>query len=426
MPSLAHVLRKAAPMIWKSRSLRFVAMALLAAACSSDPVDTNPQTSSQVALDGKMVWESPSVYVLVVDDADTADAAKLRERVAQSVRASLLAHVESRWGSCGSLDPAEWHPGDIRLVVARPSAPDDALLVTPEDVPALAWVTQTSKAEEVDAVVAGVMEALGKRLAASGEAYRPLRAAKSVMDLVTGARAPAGARETAFVASLAKDLVVRVLVASTREDEDAQSVSTYALGKIEPPIYVFPTVVGPFVSDSPTCEPLQLGSSRLETWAKLADVRGFIHDCTFDDAWDMLLHPGWADCGSICQSRPIVMSPEGVAECRVMIDQVDLDLCDPARGFRDPDGKPTFVDRFGTKLRRCEVNQLEGADLESCRHSLECSGCASGFCMTEVPELVSFLPCEPSEHIWPLRFIGGSRDAPDGWINITCMAGEAE
>jgi hypothetical protein len=402
-------------------------MALLAAACSSDPVDVNPpQTTSQVVLDGKMVWEAPTVFVLVVDDADTAEAAKLRERVAQSVRASLLAHIESRWGSCGSADPAEWHPGNIQFVVARPSAPDGALLLTSEDVPALAWITQTSKAEEIDAVVAGVTEALARRFAAAGEVYRPLRATKSVMDLVTSARAPTGASETAFVASLSKDLVVQVLVASTREDEDAQSVSTYALGKIDLPIFVVPTVVGPFVSDSPTCEPLQLGSSRLETWAELSDARGFIHDCTFDDAWNMLLHPGWADCGSICQPKPMAVSSEGVAECRIMIDQVDLDLCDPARGLRDPDGKPTFVDRHGTKLRRCEVNQLEGADLEACRHSLECSGCASGFCVTEVPELLSFLPCEPPEHMWPLRFIGGSRSAPDGWMNVTCVTGEAE
>ncbi|UQA59198.1 hypothetical protein [Polyangium aurulentum] len=413
-------------MIWKPRSLRFVAMALLAAACSSDPVDVNPQTTSQVVLDGKMVWESPTVFVLVVDDANTAEAAKLRERVAQSVRASLLAHIESRWGTCGSADPAEWHTGEIRFVVARPSAPDDAVLLTPEDVPALAWITQTSKAEEVDAVVEGVTEALAKRIAVTGEVYRPLRAAKNVMDLVTGARAPTGASETAFVASLSEVLVVRLLVASTRDDEDAEAVSTYELGKVDPSIYVVPTVVGPFTLESSTCQVFEPGGSRLATWGKLSDALTYAESCDDQDGWDGILHPGWADCGSLCHDKPLVVSADGVAECKVMIDQVDLELCDPARGMHDPGGQPTFVDRHGKKLRRCEVDPLEGADLEGCRHSLECSGCASGFCVTEVPELVSQSYCEPSQQPWPLRFIGGAREAPDGWINITCVAGEGE
>ncbi len=83
-------------------------------ACGTDPVAVDPRTTSAlVSAEGGLIAESPKVIVLVVDDADTAEAAQLRERVAQSVRASLLAVIESRWGTCGSADPAQWHPGEL-------------------------------------------------------------------------------------------------------------------------------------------------------------------------------------------------------------------------------------------------------------------------------------------------------------------------
>jgi hypothetical protein len=120
----------------------------------------------------------------------------------------------------------QWHPGDIRVVVARPSAPDAAALVTSREIPALAWTTQTSHEEEIEPVMAGVTEALGQRLAEPGEEYRPLRTARRALELVTGARAPVGEAEVALVRSLPQDRIARLLVASTRDDEGPGLVAT--------------------------------------------------------------------------------------------------------------------------------------------------------------------------------------------------------
>ena len=77
-------------------------------------------------MDGALIDREPVVIVLVVNDAPAPSAAALRAKVAESVHAGLLSEIDERWGSCGSPDPAAWHPGDMRVVVARPIAPDRA------------------------------------------------------------------------------------------------------------------------------------------------------------------------------------------------------------------------------------------------------------------------------------------------------------
>ncbi|WP_157906698.1 hypothetical protein [Sorangium cellulosum] len=407
------------------RSLHLAWLTLAAAACGTDPVAVDPRTTSQLVLDGGLINESPQVIVLVVDDADTAEAAQLRERVAQSVRAGLLAVIESRWGTCGSPDPAQWHPGELRVVVARPSAPDAAALVTSREIPSLAWTTQTSREEEVEAVMAGVTEALGQRLAEPGEEYLPLRTARRALELVTGARAPEGEAEVALVRSLPQDRIARLLVASTRDDEGPGPVADEVPSQTALSMTLDTEVAGPFTTRDSTCSAIDEGSGRLAAWSELVRAEPIASHCDDQQTWDMLLHPGFADCGFICQAHPLAVDAGGVVACKVMIDQADLERCDAARGRHDPDGQPTFVERGGKELRRCEVVQLAGADLERCRHSLDCPGCPSGFCATEVPELVSQWRCMPSEHPWPLRFIGGAIEGRRGWINITCST-EAE
>ncbi|WP_437278477.1 hypothetical protein WME90_45905 [Sorangium sp. So ce375] len=410
------------------RSLHLAWLTLAAVACGTDPVAVNPRTTSQLVLDGGLVQETPQVIVLVVDDTDTAEAAQLRERVAQSVRASLLAVLGSRWEteSCGSADPAQWHAGDVRVVVARPSAPDAAALLTSREIPALAWTTKTSTREEVEAVMAGVTEALGQRLAEPGEEYHPLRTARRALDLVTGALAPVGEAEEAFVASLPEDRIARLLVASTRDDEGPGIASDHVPSQAALSMTLDTEVVGPFTTFDSTCFAIDQGSTRLQAWSTLMHAEPIAFRCEDQHTWDMLLHPGWAECGADCLVRPIAVDAGGVVACQVVIDLVDLDRCDAALGHRDPGGHPTFVERHGRELRRCEVVQLAGADLESCRHSLDCPGCPSGFCATEVPELVSQRSCEPSEHASPLRFIGGAIEAQRGWISITCSTEAGE
>jgi hypothetical protein len=74
---------------------------------------------------------------------------------------------------------------------------------------------------------------------------------------------------------------------------------------------------------------------------------------------------------------------------------------------------------LGVKVRRCEIAQLTGAKLEACRSTLECSGCGSGFCATEVPKLDQSEYCG-AEYFWPLRFVGGALP-PGVFFTGTCQ-----
>jgi len=274
-------------------------------------------------------------------------------------------------------------------------------------------------ADEVDAVAAGAAQALALRLAAAGEPYRPLRAAKRAVDLVTGARPPATDAEAAFTASLLPKSLVRLVVAGTRDDEDTSFVDELGLDSTESIMSI--TFVAPTDSTGSSCEVSGSGDTRLQAWGNQVYASLSTWPCGDEDHWDHILSFCCADCGPICHTQPLAVSSDGLAECRVHVDQADLERCDPERGVRDPEGQPTFVDRYGTQLRRCEVIQLTGADLDACRFTLDCAGCPSGFCATEVPELSPYDACASSGYVWPLRFVGATLDVENGWLNVVCQ-----
>lgn len=389
-------------------------------------VDPPVDSSNRRVDDGKFLVSPPEVIVLVVDDAATPEAAQLRAQIVESVRAGLEDAIRDRWSGCGNPDPAAFHPGDIRLVIARPSAPDDVALLTPTELPSLAWITKRSTADEVKTVTAGAAAALEQRFATAGELYRPLRAAKRAVELVKGARPPVTDAEAAFVASLLPEVWVRLVVASTRDDEDTVSVNTLVIDPSSRQSSINIGVVGPFAASGSTCKIFKPGDTRLELWASKnptasqAPASLVKWPCDEQASWYQLLASCCVDCGARCEDRVPTVSEEGVAACRAYVDQTDLERCDPARGVQDPDGKPTFIERQGAQLRRCEVLQLTGAALEACRFTLDCSGCPSGFCATEVPELTLLDQCEPGKRVSSLRFVGGALDAPGGYIHTEC------
>ncbi|MDC3961128.1 hypothetical protein [Polyangium jinanense] len=409
-------------MKWQSRLFFVVSAGLVAAACQgTEAVPLTPSTAGPFTVEGYYGKGAPSVYVLVVDDANTPEAAALRARAAQALRASLLAYVERRGESCvGTRDPAEWRPGDDRVVIVRASAPTQLSLVTPIDRPALAWTTITSKEEEIDAVVAAATEAMEQRLAMPGETYRPLRAASRALDLLKGLQAPETESETAFVASLAKGTIQALVVASTRDDEDVVPPADLVPNEVSLSSTYRTIVVTP--SNAGQCQIGEAESTRLEAWGELVGARDYGWPCDDDSTWNLMLHPGFVDCGHLCVERPIQVDTSGAAACKVHVEQPDLERCDPDKGWRDPGGKEILVEWNGQTLRRCEVVQHEGAALESCRTSPDCPGCASGFCVTDV----SFeeATCEEGKHHWPLRFTGGARALPYGRLELTCDTAE--
>ncbi|MCC6526091.1 MAG: hypothetical protein IT373_25820 [Polyangiaceae bacterium] len=392
-----------------------------AAACGSKggtPFD--PTTTSAVTFEYPIVDQGALVIVLVVDDADTPDAAALRGRVLEALAGSLLSEVDDRFG-CGPGDPARWRPAELRVVVARPSAPDAEALVTPIDTPALDWIEPVATVADAEAVRAATGQVLAARLALPGETFRPLHAAQRVMDLLSGARPPEAASETAFVSSLRETTFVQVVVAGTRDDEDTAPVASLAPGVgTSSAVYLVPTtVILPATAFDYGCTPTP-GTTRLEAWDANASLYGW--PCTDQAEWDGMLRVSWVDCGPWCESNPITVDLAGRAACTFYVDQPDLAQCDPVFGWRDPDGTATLVDHAGTSYRRCEIVQLEGAALDSCRTSLACPDCTSGFCVTEVPEL-TYGTCGPGEHRWKLRFVGGAVDVTEGYIGGTCLSG---
>lgn len=404
---------------------------LMITACTTPVVPIEPESTSPVTREGWLMAEQPEIFVIVADDADTPDAASLRANIAGALRNGLQHLRSERFGSCGSIDPAAWHPGDTRILLVRPSAPDAEALRSFIDDPDLAWITQDSTPEEIDTVAAAAASGLGARLAGPGETYRPLRAARRALDLITGTRAPEGGAEAQLVAGLPPEPLITVFLAGTRDDQDTAPVSTLvpspAPGSENNPPWI--NIMAPAVTDDTWgCRVADLGNTRFGAWSEEVDAAfygntgRYAWPCESDLAWEQMFVLGWADCGPVCQDRALVTDGDAV-RCAVFVDQTDLSRCPAENGRRDPAGGPTFVDHYGAMLRRCELSQLTGDALASCRESLSCEGCGNGFCLTEVPELTSLWQCDPGKYPWPLRFVGGVLafdPGEHGWISINC------
>lgn len=397
--------------------LTFGMTCLALTSCERADVPAGPPSSTRTTETFGVSSPSAAVFVVVVDDADTPEAAMLRNRAAASLLSSLEIYASEAWGSCGSMDPAVWHPADLRVVIVRPSAPDELALRTWADDLELALQTNMLVAPSTVPLAEASIDALADRLASPGEAYRPLRATKRALELVTGARPAESDEETALVASLgAEPRAVNLLIASTRDDESGASVSDWlpidaALDRADM------SVVIPSENGNDLCTIMQPESSRLSQWATETHSPLIGWPCDVENAWSSLLEPRYVDCLGNCLDPLANVAEDGSVSCIVTVDQEDLTQCDLELGRRDPDGQVAMVEGNGQTRRRCEVVQLEGEDLELCRTSLECPGCSSGFCATEVPALTE--GCSTSST--PLRFIGGTGIAGAQWLTITCL-----
>ncbi len=407
------------------RSLFPFVIALAAVSCQSEPDTGKPDQSSLITTEGYALNRSPSVILIVADDANTTDAAQLRGKLTQSLRYALEQEYEARWHGCGNPDPAQWHEGDIRVVLARPSAPDNESLLTSVEIPNLAWTTKTSKMEEIDAVVAAATEGLEKRLATAGDVYRPLHATARAVDLITGARKAENDAENGFVTSLPRDFLLQVFTASTRSDDDPTLISQLLPTPVmnENLLDIRYSVITPSTMGDALCQVNGPGASRIEYWANQVQANVYAWPCNDDKALDSIMIAGFADCGPMCYSRPLLIAADGTVQCKAYIEQPDLERCDAERGWRDPDGKATLVERNGETRRKCEIVQHSGAALEACRKTVECTNCGGGFCATEVTEIQQWKdsPCNGSDVQWPLRFTGGSVTGANSWVTISCL-----
>ena len=377
-------------------------LALLVLGCSSSTADPPSRSGGQLQIDYMFWGETSRTTLLIIDDVPSTAGATLRETSVDELRESLHQVVETAWGSCSSGDPAEDHYTDERVVVAFPSAPKLTLL-GPDSLPGLAWITETTQHEEVEAMAKATSAALGARLAQGGETYQPIRTATNATELLLGLRAPTTADEQALLGALDPRSYVRVLVASTRDDEGADTVESLksAWSTIESKSrLVDRVVVGPFDQ----CAASEHGhGARLFEWGEHG--RGQTRPWPCATPWFERWSPG--RCVPSCLPESITELESGVLACRIWVDQLDPAGCDPVRGRRDPEGAATWVDFDGETLRRCELVQLTGLALTSCQSDLGCKGCQAGWCATKVPELLDE-GCSAGTIPRPFRWIGGA------------------
>lgn len=405
-----------------------VLCSLSSISCAERDVDL-PGSGGQTIVQLRVTRPTPVVIVLAVDDAETVSGDTLRADVHGALSRGLdrLRDKARSSSQCGNSDPAEWNPGELRVVVVRPSAPDDEALLAAPTLPGLSLSTLTWSATEIDALTKATELALTARLATPGEPFRPLRAVRRTVELLGGLRAPINSDEAALLGVLPNDeRSVDVLLAATRDDESTgEPADEIVNSQLLAQTGTWPTfaTLGPFgAEDDVGCSPVGASGTRLEAWSSAVGGQRLTWPCS-QPLPDFPTGP-IAHCGPRCTPRRLEVEPSGRALCRVTVDQPDLERCAPELGWSDPAGadgvpRPTRVNRSGTKLRRCEVRQLEGADLIACRTSLDCAGCAPGYCATEVPALLRTQECPATHHPFPLRFIGGARAAAS-WVRAVC------
>jgi hypothetical protein len=375
--------------------------------------------------EGLWVYDDRVVTVVVVDDEPTSDAASLRAAVEAALEPSFeAAFFDALRPYPGGWDPAEHHAVDQRVVVVHPSGAGSARFVGPESDPALAWVSANAQRADAAALAAATSRAIDAQVAPAGQPYRAIDSAASMLDLFGGQRSPADDHERALLASLGAAPIVRLLVATTRDDADATPASSFDLGGLAADGRIQAFVLAPSLPgvDPSLCEGMPPAGARLATWLKpVLEQQWLTWPCDSTTLQTNTLFPAFGYADYVCPTPPWpdLALPSGDLACRFLFETADTDPCDASRGMLDPvaeDGtrRPALGVTDAGTTRTCEIRQLTGAEGVACRTTLACDGCESGFCTTALPEIVDGR-CGSS-----LRWVGGAWPTRSGMIHIGC------
>jgi len=352
---------------------------------------------------------SPSVWLFAVDDVADEAGNEMRERV----WAGLARRVFS--GSCGApLDPAEYYATDRRAVVMSPSGlgllgPDSnpkLAVTTPHDTPEVqaAWLDAVHRV-----VDAGVV-------APATSPYAFLSRLSDTVSLLVGARSPTTDSEQRVLESLTGTRELVVVSAAAREDESTEAPESLAIQIADSAgsfssntheVLVFPS------SDGQPCYRAKATTDRYSRWLaassaaflQLPDLWRPGDDCSFVGVD--------ATCSRACLEQSPRFLPSGGADCHIYVASAPNEGCPESRGLMPSNATVPDVDG-----PVCEIRQLEGAALESCRHDLQCAACEPGYCFTEVPEVAS--DCETLGKVAAPRFVNGSANVPSRKVYIYC------
>ena len=387
---------------------------LLWLGCSSDYGDAPAGSVSQFEF-SYVSPRAPEVFVFVVDDGPESLA--LRE----AMGAAWLGYDFDQWSVCAPpFDPAQHHPVDRTMVVVRPSAPEPERYWTPSDDARLRWVALQPSESDAEVFTQAGVEALLRYEAPAGQPLLLLEAYARAVDLISGRKSPRTDAEQRLLASLPEASEALVVLASARDDTSPAAPEAYAR---EGPPYVHSLIVrGPALQEP--CYLHEPHDTRLGRWAAAPDHYVDVKSWPCED-FDVFERRLKAKCGVRCLPRSPDLDAHGRASCRV-IARTDAAHCPEDLGWLDPlDAEGVRTERFdeASGQRLCEIRQLEGAALESCRHSLHCEDCEPGWCWTELSELLeakSLCMLGPFTVYPSFRYVLGPEPSA---VTITCNGG---
>ncbi|MEP7049006.1 MAG: hypothetical protein ABJB12_01585 [Pseudomonadota bacterium] len=384
-------------------------------ACGSTDYGDAPAVSgSQVQWSVNVVREQQT-FLAIVDD--TPSGASLRDAL-ESAFDGLNAARDARVNGA-AFDPAAWHAVDRSVVIVHPSGVGSARYSSPANSAALRFRDHDETADGH----AGWMTAVRAALAQPAQADAPFRALEAFQEsvaLVFRQRPPTTADERALLAALAggeSRTGFMVSVALATEDQSPGAASQYT--SFSPNDLIVPAAAP---SASTAClRPLEPPTARYAGWGSPQ-----LWPC---DTPQFFEREGVFDSRARCLNRPIAIDATGSAVCLVTATYAGSEPCPAEVGWLDPVGPnsqrtPRVDHGAAGDTRTCEVRQLDGAGLVSCRTALDCADCEPGWCATEVPDLSSDRFCPAGEHSSPLRFVRGADSGPLSasyvTLNIVC------
>jgi hypothetical protein len=357
-------------------------------ACAAAPESsTNGAESSRPVGTRSFVTLVPrsEVWLVVVDDTPIAQG--LREALADR----FDDYDEEKLGSgCdGVPDPARWSPIDRSLVLVRPSQVGAGRFESPATVPALRWQASHVTSDDQSAWLSAVRAALTRHLP-SGPNLPLLDATAATVALLDGDRGAANDEELALLHSVPFDADRELVVASVSEDQSPLAPSAYALPDWENSATFFYSLI---VGANSTCT---APTPRLGNWAAMerdelaSKVQIWPCEAPLEPLWDFF-------CDGVETGIPadeVKFDANGFAECSVTSVVPADEACPAEYGWLDPIGadgtrSPKLSSTAAGMVRACEIEQLTGGALASCRTSYGCADCAPGWCFTDVPELTS-------------------------------------
>lgn len=413
------------------RGITWLALLATVSCGSSTDYGDAPTTSGvQISWDSSVFAVRPETMLAVVDDTAAGDA--LREKVATAFD-NLDAAFQDRQFSCrGPYDPAAWHPIDRSLVVVHPSTAGISSYSSPLTDPGLRFRTNQFPDADHALWTVAVRAALAAHPAQPGAPFQALAALLESLPLLDGLRVAVTQDERALLGVLPPPSAVPLLIALATEDQSPGLASEY--NTIESAIkqdevdevdaIVVPAALpqpGAVCSDRAGQEAMT--TPRYSSWSDTAQ-RWPCEDPLFFDVPSGVCHSA-APLG-LCQAHPIAVDDAGVTQCRITASYPGTDPCPTEQGWLDPlaaDGsRVSRLDQDGSGEKRvCEVRQLEGAALASCRASLDCSGCEPGWCATEVPELIlRSSDCPAGSSPLAFRWVLGADQARDATLHFSC------